>query len=466
MTVQTFTPDLASLRQHRVPDWFKDAKLGIFLHWGPYSVPAFAPTHRSIHERDPGGSPFANNPYAEWYWNSMRFEGSPTAEHHARTYGDAPYQAFGPMFEAALANWSPEAWADQFVRAGAGYVVLTAKHHDGFLLWPSATPNPHLTDWGVRRDVVGELAAAVRARGLRLGIYYSGGIDWTFKNPRIDRVRTMIASVPGDAESYTAYAEAHFLELIERYRPDYLWNDIAYPTHDSFLRIVSAYYNAVPDGLINDRWITPEALASLPKAEKPAGVAGMLPPEPPHWDVRTPEYAMFDRLLPFDWESTRGIGKSFGYNAQETEADLLAVPELVRMVTTAACFNGNVLLNLGPRGDATLDSMQVGRIAALGDVLRRSGDAVIGTRPVALGGPSAVRIGATRSSDALYLHLLETPGTLAVDLPLPAGAEVAGATLLDSSVLTWAQRDGFLALEVAAWPDTPTQIVRLVLRSG
>jgi alpha-L-fucosidase len=396
----------------------------------------------------------------------MRFEGSPAAEHHERTYGDAPYHAFGPMFEAALADWSPDAWADQFVAAGAGYVVLTAKHHDGFLLWPSATPNPHLPDWGVRRDVVGELAAAVRSRGLRFGIYYSGGIDWTFKNPRIDRVRTMIASVPGDAEGYTAYAEAHFLELIERYRPDYLWNDIAYPSHDSFLRVAAAYYNAVPDGLINDRWMTPDALSTLRRTDKPAGITGMLPPEPPHWDVRTPEYAMFDRLLPFDWESTRGVGKSFGYNAQETEADLLAVPELIRMVTTAACFNGNVLLNLGPRGDATLDPMQVARTEALGAFLRRSGDAIIGTRPVVLAGPSPVRVGATRSADALFLHLLETPAGDTIVLPLPAGAEVAAASLLDGSVKSWTLRGDTLALEVAAWPDAPTQIVRLELGSG
>src|SRR5581483_563808 len=100
--------------------------------------------------------------------------------HHHATYGDLPYDAFVAEFLAGHRGWDPDAWADLFRAAGARYVVLVTKHHDGVLLWPSAHRNPHKRDWQASRDIVGELAAAVRARGMRFGTYYSGGLDWTF----------------------------------------------------------------------------------------------------------------------------------------------------------------------------------------------------------------------------------------------------------------------------------------------
>src|SRR5690606_3899629 len=106
--------------------------------------------------------------------------GSPTARHHAEHYGDAPYEDFRHEFEAGLADWDPEEWADRFAATGAGYVVLVTKHHDGYLLWPSEVENPHRPGWHAPRDIVGDLADAVRARGMRFGVYYSTGLDWTF----------------------------------------------------------------------------------------------------------------------------------------------------------------------------------------------------------------------------------------------------------------------------------------------
>ena len=461
-----YTPDLASLHRHHAPAWFKDAKLGIFVHWGPYSIPGFAATARPITAME-GASPFAENPYAEWYRNSMRFPGSSTAAYHARTYGaDAPYEAFGAAFNRALDQWDPHAWADQFARAGAGYAVLVTKHHDGFLLWPSATPNPHIPNWGTTRDVVGELAAAVRARGMKFGVYYSGGLDWTFNDHRIDTVRDMIGGVPQDP-AYLAYIEAHFAELIDRYRPDYLWNDIAYPSEASFLKLAAHYYNAVPGGLINDRWMSPAGLRDPHAFDKIPGVTGLLPPKPVHYDVRTPEYGLFDRLLPFDWETTRGIGKSFGWNRAETNGDLLSPAAIVQMLTQAACFNGNVLLNTGPRGDASLDPAQTTRLDALGVWLRTYGEAIRGTRPVALEGPApaGLQVGATKSARSTYLHLIGPVPAEQIALPLPPGAKVKAATLLGGRLTHWAQVGNALTVQIAGPSDAPTQIVKLNLRA-
>ena len=200
----SFEPTQESVRTHRVPRWFDDAKLGIFLHWGLYSVPAWAPQVPDIHtilrDHDPAWL-FRNSPYAEWYLNTMQLEGSPTTRHHADTYGAAtPYDAFRAPFDDASAHADLDALADLCRRAGAGYVVLTTKHHDGFCLWPASEPHPAKGAYHARRDLVGELTDAVRTAGLRMGLYYSGGFDWPFTVAGVRGVAVMVLAVPRSPE--------------------------------------------------------------------------------------------------------------------------------------------------------------------------------------------------------------------------------------------------------------------------
>ncbi|KAA0238254.1 alpha-L-fucosidase, partial [bacterium] len=231
-----FEPSVESLREHTVPQWFHDAKFGIFIHWTMASIPAFAPQAGSLIDvvREHPADFLKYNPYAEWYWNAMKIPGSETALHHAEVYGDAPFEAFREPFEASIEAWNPEPLLDLIVAAGARYVVLVTKHHDGFALWPTGIENPHMPGWHTRRDVVGELARGIRERGLRFGVYYSGGLDWTFEPRPMLGVADLFASVPARDE-YRQYADAHFRELIERYEPDVLWNDIAYPAGPGLL---------------------------------------------------------------------------------------------------------------------------------------------------------------------------------------------------------------------------------------
>ena len=133
-----FEPNYKSLDRHEVPAWFEDAKLGIFVHWGIYSVPAFAPPSEQFGKL-PEAEFFKRNPYAEWYFNSERIEGSATQAHHAKTYGAGyDYYRFAEMFERAVSRWDAGEMAEIFKSVHARYVVLTTKHHDGFTLWPSA----------------------------------------------------------------------------------------------------------------------------------------------------------------------------------------------------------------------------------------------------------------------------------------------------------------------------------------
>jgi len=256
---QRYEPTKVSLRRHPVPAWYHDAKLGIFIHWGPFSVPAYAPLgHGDIQEllrREGYRSFFRNIPYAEWYINSIRIEGSPAYEHHRRTYGkDASYFDFAQQFKRDSARWQPDEWADLFHAAGARYVVLVTKHMDGFLMWPSATPNYARPGYQMERDVVGELTGAVKARGMRMGVYYSSALDQSFTTSAMADLSGLLSEGgPIDAR-YAAYQLAHWRELIDRYQPSVLWGDIAYPPRTNLFELFAHFYNQNPDGVVNDRW--------------------------------------------------------------------------------------------------------------------------------------------------------------------------------------------------------------------
>ena len=466
---KTYSPTLESLRQHEAPEWFRDAKFGIFIHWGPAAIPAFAPHQFQIDELGTGDekSGFALTPYADWYRNTMLFEDSPTAKFHRETYGDDySYDNFGAAFNESLEAWDPASWAALFKQSGARYVVLVTKHHDGFALWPSDVKNPNKENWHTTRDVVGELAEAVRAEGLKFGTYYSGGVDWTFKHKRIESFADFLTSMPGEAENYTEYANAHYRELIERYKPDYLWYDIAYPTQQDSFDILADYYNAVPDGLTNDRWIAPDSTLDADAFERPEGLTGLIPPKPAVWDARTPEYGMLDRVLPFQWETTRGMGHSFCYNRNETDADYITRDEIASMLARAACFNGNVLLNVGPRGDTIIPPGQANRLEAVGKWLKTAGEAVQDTRAVKLSQTHIgdVAIGGTRNEKSLYLHIFGVPDTETVEIALPDGfGTVKAARQLGGEISSWSIEGGKLTANVPEWADTAVQIIALDL---
>lgn len=368
-------------RLRTVPPWWADAKLGIFVHWTPASVPAFAPTDADIGELVMSGAPdaLASTPYSEWYENSLRFPDSPASRFHREHYGDRPYESFGDDFSAALDRWDPDAWAARFAATGARYVVLVTKHHDGFCLWPSDVPNPHRSGWRTTRDVVGELARAVRARGMRFGVYYSGGLDWTFEPWPIGTPADAVAAAPrGD---YPGYAEAQVRELIERYRPSVLWNDISWPTDQRRLnRLLVDYYRSVPDGVVNDRWMAqlpiggalrhPVVQAVVNRGAtivmKRAG--GLVPPTPRFFQHRTPEYVTLPDISRTPWECVRGMDKGFAYNRTSVEADFLSRDELLRSLVDIVSKGGNLMLNVGPRGeDAQIPDEQLVRLGWLAE---------------------------------------------------------------------------------------------------
>jgi alpha-L-fucosidase len=436
-----------------LPQWYDDAKLGIFVHWTSAAVPAFAPIGPSPFDLVDAAADwsvsFRNSPYVEWYQNSMSIEGSPVQRHHAERYGDLPYEQFVQQFAADIDHWRADVWADLFAQAGARYVVLVTKHHDGYCLWPTEHENPHRANWASTRDVVGELAREVRAHQMRFGLYYSGGLDWTFVPPPIDTFMGMIKAIPND-EAYCNYASAQVNELIDRYQPSLLWNDIAWPPsldpNDTF----ALYYDAVPDGIVNDRF------------NLPAQRGGTM-----HTDITTPEYSTKssgDRKF----EVCRGIGVSFGYNADETDDTYLDADELVRMFVDIVARGGNLLLNVGPTADGTVPWQQAQRLLALGWWLRVNGQAIYGTRPWTRSDgwtADAARVRFTCTDDYLYAHVMSTPTGRTItllDVDVADGAEV---TLLGHAHrLTWCRTGAHIEVTLpVALSAAPVHTLRIEL---
>jgi alpha-L-fucosidase len=416
-----YEPTLESLNRHPLPEWYADAKLGIFIHWGLYSVPGWAPL---VHPEHDFTSPdyIHHNPYAEWYLNSMRLDGSPTQQYHKEHYGaNYDYYNFAAEFDKDIQKWNPDTWAKVFSDAGAKYVVLTTKHHDGFTLWPSATPNPSLPAdrQHATRDIVGELTSAVRKQGLHMGLYYSGGYDWTFVPGPIAKAADYQAVKP-QSEAYGKYADAQYRELISRYRPAVLWNDIDYPKSGHPLEIMAEYYDSVPDGVIDDRF----------------GVK--------HSDFKSPEYQTLDKISPTKWEECRGLGRSFGYNRAEGEAETIAPDKLIYLLVDIVSKNGNLLLDVGPEADGTIPPVQMSRLEALGAWLKQNGEAIYGTRPwTRADGDTAegIPVRFTHANSSVYITLLGEPkaGSVTVKkFELKAGSPIY--LLGENKPLQWVQR--------------------------
>ncbi len=384
-----YQPTLESLNQHPLPQWYADAKLGIFIHWGLYSVPGWAPLVHPNHDFR-NVDYIKNNPYAEWYYNVMRIDGSPTQAYHREHYGaHYNYYNFAPVFDQQIKQWKPDQWATIFREAGAKYVVLTTKHHEGFTLWPSSTPNPTLPKdrQHASRDIVGELSAAVRKQGMRMGVYYSGGYDWTFV-PGPIREPADYEKVKPESAAYGKYADAQIRELIERYHPSVLWNDIDWPKSGHPLQIMADYYNTVPDGVIDDRF----------------GVK--------HSDFTSPEYAKLDHIQAKKWEECRGLGRSFGYNRAEGEAETIPPDQLIYLLADIVSKNGNLLLDVGPEADGTIPPVQMERLRALGAWLHQNGEAIYGTQPwTQATGKSAegIDVRFTRKNNDIFAILLGKP---------------------------------------------------------
>jgi alpha-L-fucosidase len=439
-----YEPTLESLDHHPLPQWYAGAKLGIFIHWGLYSVPGWAPINHPDHDFS-SDDYIRYNPYAEWYLNVLRIPNSPTAEYHKQHFGNLGYYDFAPMFNLQARKWNPDKMSAIFKMAGARYVVLTSKHHEGFTLWPSTTHNPSPSlkpnQLHAERDIVGDLSQAVRKQGMKMGLYYSGGYDWTFNSGPIETDKDYSAVKP-ESKAYGDYAFAQIHELISRYKPALLWNDIDWPKTGNALQVEADYYNTIPDGVIDDRF----------------GIK--------HSDFTSPEYEKLDKISPKKWEECRGLGRSFGYNRAEGEKETIAPGDLIALLVDIVSKNGNLLLDVGPEADGTIPPVQMERLQALGAWLKQNGEAIYDTVPwIKAEGKSAEGddLRFTRKGDDVYVIILGKPKgkTLALDM---GGHSFKSVTMLGASKLEFEQMSRHLRITL---PDQlPGQYAYVIKLAG
>lgn len=421
------------------PAWFDEAKLGLFVHWNAAAIPAFAPV-TSVHDLPDGIERWERLPYAEMYQNALNLPNSPTARHHAERYGDLPYDAFVAEFrDRMLPAWDPGPLADLCLRSGARYLILTTKTEDGFLLWPSAHPNPRKPRWQSERDVVGDLATSVRERGLRFGTYYSGGIDWTFQGLPVTDHASFLAAMPQSGE-YVAYIEAHWRELIQRYRPCSLWNDYCYPAGGDVPGLLRRYLEHVPDGVVNNRFHPLEP--------------NILEPAPIYSDFVTPEYS-FEGSPDLKWEACRGLGASFGYNREEREDSYMSSTELIHSFVDIVARGGNLLINVGPTGAGAIPRAQARSLLELGWWLRVNGEALYGSRPWTrtfgvTGDGVGVRF--TRTTAGVHAIVLGTPRSTQVELGLGLDEGTRVSLAGRSAPLEWTATAGGVRVQL---PEPP-----------
>ncbi|WDF81719.1 alpha-L-fucosidase [Lacticaseibacillus pabuli] len=355
--------DTVNRHREQAPSWFQQADFGIFIHWGLYSVPAYAPAPERKHHTF--YTNFKYQPYAEWYANSMLFPTGPTGKYHQEHYGNMPYEDFALTFRQQARQVDVDAWADKFAAAHAKYVVVVTKHHDGFVMYDTKVQNPVHPGYNLDFDFIGMLAKAVRARGMRFGVYYSSLLDWSFRHDRVQSAASFLLDNP-NTQAYRDYVWAQWHELIDRYHPDILWSDIGYPVDSRLPQLFRDYYAAVPDGMVNDRWSSYPNWLRHRVLHPLFNLGGAIWQEshqtsaqaPAYYDYRTLEYTTDWHQDTGYYEITRGIDQSFGYNQFSRPQDFITADEVRRIIAEARPHNGRLLLNVGPMANGTIPAPQ------------------------------------------------------------------------------------------------------------
>jgi len=407
-----FQASWESLQRYTIPSWYEDAKFGIFIHWGVYSVPAFG---------------------NEWYPRNMYRQGTAEFQHHVETYGPQSqfgYKDFIPQFKAD--QFDPDQWAELFTRAGARYVVPVAEHHDGFAMYDTALSQWCAAKMGPQRDIIGDLAQAVRKQGLVFGLsshraehwwFFDGGMqfDSDVRDPRYFAFYgpAMPSSEDWKSKDWTPRPDATFLddwlaricELIDKYQPQLVYFDwwVEQIVFKPYLqKVATYYYNRGAE------WGLGVAINYKHDAF-PEGTAV--------YDV---ERGQLKNLRPYLWQTDTSISKnSWGYVKNQ---DYKTATDIVCNLVDIVSKNGTLLLNIGPRPDGTIPEPEERILLEIGKWLAINGEAIYGTRPwkVFGEGPTEISEGSftdtqrvaftgedirfTAKGDTLYAVALAWPG--------------------------------------------------------
>ncbi len=364
-----FTSDWASLKQYRCPEWFRDAKLGIWAVWGPESVPE----------------------QGDWYARNMYIEGHPQYEHHLSHYGHPSkfgYKDIIPLWKAE--RWDPEHLMGLYQKAGAKYFCVIAEHHDNFDCWNSKFQPWNSVNKGPQKDIVGTWARTARRHGLRFGVTEHLGATWNWwvVNKGADK-QGPYAGVPYDGndpkyqdlylpphedskEWYSTQAPQwwqqrwfnRIQDLVDSYQPDLLYSDGGIPFHEVGRELVAHFYNT------NMR-------RHAGKLEAVYNCKRM----PDYFQdgtcVEDVERGVMEGINPIPWQTDTCIGDWYYKQGIKYKSATTVLTMLADIVSK----NGNLLLNLPPRPDGSLDDDELAILSQLADWMKVNAEAIFGTRP-------------------------------------------------------------------------------------
>lgn len=468
---QSYEPSWSSVDQHPpAPEWFQDAKFGIYFHWGVYSVPAFA---------------------NEWYPRNMYNNGSPENNHHRQVYGDPsvwPYHnfingafdragnwvQFAPRLRSAGGNFDPDEWAQLFVDAGARFAGPVAEHHDGYSMWNSSVNEWNAVRTGPRLDLVGLHAAAIRARGLRFMVSlhhaynFTGYYQWvpSQSDPSLRKLYGQLGSATQQQLWYDKLRE-----VIDLYQPDLLWQDfnLSQIPESYRLNFLSYYYNRAV------AW-NKDVVATYKDGFNNRGEVFDFERGGPA-GIQTPYWLTDDSISSSSWCYTAGIG-------------YYSMKAMLHSLIDRVSKNGTMLLNIAPQWDGTIPSGQRDILLGIGDYLRRFGESVYATRvwssfgegPTQMGGGSFttpregtntdIRFTRNKANTVLYATVMGWPGSTLHITTLSSNrinlSSLATVQLLGSAAGTyvdlpdWYQDGGGLHITMPSQPyGAPAYVVKL-----
>ena len=419
---ELYEPTWESLEKHKAPQWFSDAKFGIFIHWGAYAVPAYHEWYivfycpKAQFGENLGGPPYTaeQGDFSDSAFNAnIRKKAN---EYHIKNFGvDFDYDEFIPQFKAE--NYEPESWAKLFKKAGARYVVLTAKHGEEFAMWPSKYTPRNAMDMGPHRDLAGDLNKAVRAEDLKMGFYHN--TTYSFYDERFPN------------KEWVEYMNNSIKELIDLYHPDILWGDVVVSPvrnqqgeplgaeHFNSFELLAYFYNHSPDPsqvVANDRF---GLVKSVRTESKKALSNSIWSQYSDRWqiddgallgDFQTPERRNVDDIFDFPWECCDALDPtSWGYNKNLPDERYMSTNQLVDNLVDIVSKNGNLLINVGPRADGTIPEVQQEKLLGIGEWLEINGEAIYGTRYWEKFGEDDIRF-TRKGEDVLYAISLVWPG--------------------------------------------------------
>ena len=397
-----YKPTWESLDSRKLPSWYDNAKVGLMMHWGVYSVPSW-------------GDPKVSQASGEWFWDLLEANQAKYKQFMAANYRPGfQYQDFATSFGAEL--FDADAWADLIERSGARYYVVTSKHHEGFCNWPSAESwNWNSASVGPNRDLLGELSAALRKRNkVKFGLYYSL-YEWFHPLFLKDQANNFSTSHYVDDVMWP-----QLIDVVTKYKPELIWSDGDWSAASEYWRsqdFLAWLYNDSPVNssvVVNDRW----GQASLCK----------------HGGY----YTCSDRYRPntvqkHKWENAMTLDKySWGYRRNSALYELFSTEELIREIIQTVAYGGNILVNMGPSHDGTIDKYFQRLLLDMGAWLGVNGEGIYGSSPWKRQNDSHVPnvfYTTNTSTQAVYVFISETTlGTGSVKLTGPFVA-TAGARI-------------------------------------